>query len=330
MAGWWGYTSGMTEELPDSPNESPTDYVVPHWPSADHCGIVAVIGKANAGKSTLVNRLLGEKVSIVTAIAQTTRNVVRGILTEKRGQLVFLDTPGIHKPITPLGKRMNSVARDAVEGSDAILLVLDGSVPPSPEDEGWFRRLLFADEPVVVAINKRDRSDWNPEPYRALWSTLEADKKQAKAATWLEISAETGDGVDGLMDHLFGLMPPGPLLFPAEVLTDFPRKLAIADIIREKIIPGLLDELPHMVAVGVDKIIEGDEWTIEATVYVAKPTQKGIVIGHKGRRLKTAKYQAEQDLSAIFERKVTLTLWVKAEKNWTQNHFLLKQLGYVE
>ena len=295
------------------------------------CGIAALVGRANVGKSTLMNNLLGEKVSIMSPIAQTTRNLIRGVLTDERGQVVFLDTPGVHQAKYDLGKLMNKTARGSISGSDAILLVLDASQPPRKEDEGWMRRLLFEDAPVIMVLNKNDQKEQNGRLYKAAWKTIMEEKDHQKEVTWRKISALNGQGTEALMELLYEYMPEGPLLFPEELLSDFPRKLSISDIIREKLFGVLKEELPHAVAVFIKRLEEDDEMMdIEADVYVNKPSQKGIVIGHKGRQLKLVTAEAEKELYEIYEKKIKLRLWVKVEKNWSSNFWILKKLGYAE
>lgn len=292
--------------------------------------MVAVVGRANVGKSSLVNALLGEKVSIVSPVAQTTRNMIRGILTEPRGQIVFVDTPGVHKAGSELGKLMNRVARGAVEGVDVVLLVLDGSEPPQLEDEGWMSRLLFADVPVVACLNKSDLGAGREPAYRALWAARAREKNVNKEPVWVSVSAQSGDGLPALLERLHGYMPEGPLLFPADVLTDYPRKLAMSDVIREKLFADLRDEVPHAVAVWIEHLAETPErWDVDVAIYVNKSSQKGIVLGEKGRRLRKAKRRAEAELSEIYGRPVALKMWVKVEKDWSRNFWMLKKLGYV-
>ena len=320
-----------------------------------HVGLIAIVGRANVGKSSLINAILEEKVSIVSPVAQTTRNVVRGILTEPRGQLVFLDTPGVHKAASDLGKLMNKMARTSVEGCDLILFVLDASQPPREEDRGWMSRLQRQPLPVVAVLNKSDAGPSYAEAHRAQWSevsrglaeSMRAAKEAAAAETaaprdenslfvntqepiWLETSAMNGTGVPGLVAKLFALVPEGPYLFPDNVLTDYPRRLAIADVIREKLYACLHDELPHAVAVWVEKLEEGEhEWQVSAVIYVTKPSQKGIVIGTKGRLLRKVKRSSEGELTAIYGHPVQLQLWVKIEKDWSKNFWLLKKVGYM-
>ena len=305
-------------------------------------GLIAIVGRANVGKSSLINAILEEKVSIVSPVAQTTRNVVRGILTEPRGQLVFLDTPGVHKAGNDLGKMMNRMARASVEGCDAVMFVVDGSEPPRDEDRGWMTRLQRAGLPVLVVVNKGDLGSDRIEQFRSVWKEASAraaefpnaDQEGVKPSPapepiWMETAALTGAGVPELVARLFELAPVGPYLFPADVLSDYPRKLAIADVIREKLYGSLHDELPHAVAVWVEKFDDtGDIWKVNAVIYVTKPSQKGIVIGTKGRILRKVKRSAEGELETMYGRPVQVELWVKIEKDWNKNFWMLKKFGY--
>ena len=293
-------------------------------------GIVAIVGRTNVGKSTLVNHLLGEKVSIVSDTVQTTRNVIRAILTEEHGQLVFLDTPGVHKAQGELGKNLNKAARSAVQGTDVVLLVIDGSTKPELEDDGWFRRLTREEVPCIIALNKSDRKANHAEAYRQLWEEIKAEKESTLQPLWATVSALKGDGMAALLDTLFKSVPEGPPLFPENILTDYPRKLNIADVIREKLFHRLHDELPHAVAVWVEGIEEQEKkWTVEASIYVERHSQKGIVIGEKGRLLKWVREQAEKELYEMYGVRFKLKLWVKVEKNWRKNFWILKKLGYA-
>jgi len=252
-----------------------------------------VVGRTNVGKSTLLNALLGEKVSIVSDTVQTTRNVIRAILTEERGQLVFLDTPGVHRAEGELGKNLNKMARSSVSGTDAVLLVLDASAKPWQEDEGWMRRLMKDEMPCAILLNKTDLGTGFIETYKELWAKVAEEKQSTLQPVWLEASALKGEGLSALTDTLFSMVPEGPLLFDGDMLTDYPRKLNMADVIREKLFNRLHDELPHCVAVWVETISEKEKgWEIEADVYVERHSQKGIVIGEKGRLLKSVQYEA--------------------------------------
>lgn len=294
-------------------------------------GMVAVVGRANVGKSTLVNRLLGEKVSIVSPVAQTTRNLVRGILTEERGQLVFLDTPGMHKAESDLGKLMNRVSRASVEGTDIAMLVLDASSRPKVEDDGWMRRLMKEpDVKVLCVLNKSDAEPQCGEAYRELWRTIAEEKGSQVKPTWIPTSATRGSGCDTLLADLFEAVPLGPYLFPDDILTDFPRKLTIGDVVREKYFAVLKQELPHSLAIWVEEIEDSRQpWHVSGIVYVERHGQKGIVLGKKGSLLKKVQREAEQDLAEMYGVPMKLDLWVKVEKDWTKNFWILRKLGYA-
>jgi GTP-binding protein Era len=299
-------------------------------PDELRAGVAAVVGRTNVGKSTLLNALLGEKVSIVSDTVQTTRNVIRAILTEPRGQIVFLDTPGVHKAEGELGKNLNKMARSSVSGADAALLVLDASSRPWQEDDGWMRRLIRDDRPCVILLNKTDLGTSFIRAYRELWETVAAEKGSDLKPVWMEGSALKGGGLPELTDALFAMIPPGPPLFPEDMLTDYPRKLNMADVIREKLFDRLHDELPHCLAVWVETIREGaKEWTVEADVYIERNSQKGIVIGAKGRQLKSVQYEAGKELAEMYGVPVKVKLWVKVEKNWRKNFWILRKLGYA-
>lgn len=304
----------------------------PQSPSpSKRCAVVGIVGRTNSGKSTLLNRMVGEKISIVSPIVQTTRNTIRGILTDDKGQLVFIDTPGLHKSQGTLGTLMNRMARQASAGVDILLIVFDGSCRPHLEDDGWMHRALSAEQPVVFALNKSDQSLFYEAAYHELWQAIQTEKKMQRDVTWVKTSAVHPAGAVDLLDVLYTLAQPSEAyLFPEDIVTDYPRKLAIADVIREKFLSRLHDELPHELGVKVEQIDEThDAWAVSATVYVNRVSQKGIVIGPKGRTLKYVKQCAEPELSDIFSVKVSLDLWVKVEKDWMKNFWLLQQMGYA-
>lgn len=294
---------------------------------------MAVVGRANVGKSSLLNALLGEKVSIVSPVAQTTRTVVRAILTEPRGQLAFLDTPGVHRAHNDLGRLMNRAARAAAEGVDIVLLVLDASLPPTQEDEGWMRRLARRAEGahLVFALNKCDLGAAGEPALRAAWQTAAAAVGgAAPAPDWVSVSAKTGDGLAQLLERLFERAPVQPFPFPEDVLTDYPRGLAIADAVREQLFLRLRDEVPHRIAVATEHLSEQPEgWTAVVAIYVERHSQKGIVIGHKGRLLRAVRRAAEAELANGYDTPVRLELVVRVEPNWTRNYWFLKRIGYV-
>ena len=364
---------------PQTPQVDPTE--APAGTPVAHAGVVAVVGRTNAGKSTLVNRLIGEKVSIVSPVVQTTRSLVRGILTESRGQIVLLDTPGLHRSRNLLGASMNKAARASVGGADAVLLLCDASRAPEQEDEGWMQRLVRSEAPVVIFLNKADsacrekafRECWDravahsEERYASLRAAAAPEgaeaagkapapgegaapaprarpekpwKRRARAASepprpivrprWLIGSAKTGEGVGELLDALFGLLPAGPMLFDGATISDHPQKLAVADVIREKLFGLFRDELPHSIGVSVESIVHRPDGSVavKGTIYVRRSNQKGIVLGEKGRTLRTARRQSEAELRELFDAPVECDLWIRVEPNWDENFFLLRQIGY--
>ena len=303
--------------------------------------MVGVVGRTNAGKSTIVNQMVGEKVSIVSPVEQTTRNTIRGIVEDPRGQLVLLDTPGLHKAVGPLGKLLNGMARASSAGVDILLVVFDAAHEPQLEDEGWMSRVARErPEKVVFALNKCDRSPFYETMFRDAWKNV--DRREGAAETfaarpappepvWITCCGIRKGGCDALMDALFDLAEPGPALFPEDVVTDYPRKLAIADVVREKLLQRLRDEVPHEVGVAVKDLYEDRKrgWDVAVTIYVNRPSQKGIVIGPRGSLLKAVRQSAEPELSDMFGVKVRLELWVKVEPNWMKNGRLLAEMGYL-
>jgi len=265
-------------------------------------------------------------------VAQTTRNLVRAILTEGRGQVVFLDTPGTHTSgKKELNQKMNKIARTSTEGVDAVMLVVDRAVKPALEVDGWMRRLAKeTDIRLVFVLNKCDRPDKAADEVKTSWREIAEQKGCVLDPEWLEVSADSGEGVDHLRDRLMEAMPEGPYLFPEDMVSDFPRKLAIADIIREKFFHRLRQELPHSVAVWVEHLDDsGPDWKIEAHVYVRQHSQKGMVIGKKGRVLKAVRGEAASEIHEIYGPHVRLTLVVKVEKDWDKNFWILRKLGYA-
>ncbi|MYD03999.1 MAG: GTPase Era [Acidimicrobiia bacterium] len=290
-------------------------------------GFVAVMGRPNVGKSTLINGLVGEKVTITSGRPQTTRSNVRGILSinEPPAQIVFVDTPGLHRPRTALGEHLNSLAYRTLADSDAALFIVEATARVGPGDRRLAEHLLesFDPEQVLVVVNKVDIARKSRVAERlgetALWSF----------GTYIPVSALTGDGLDRIVNELLPRLPKGPALYPPDMVGDQPEEVLVAETVREKLLPGLKEELPHSVAVKTEAIEIGADGLarIEVVIYVERESQKGIVVGAGGTRLREAGTRARQDLEKRFGRKVFLGLRVKVEKDWQRYPDRIERLG---
>ena len=322
--------------------------------------VVGVVGRTNAGKSTLVNRLVGEKVSIVSPVEQTTRNTVRGIVSDPRGQLVLLDTPGLHKAVGTLGKLLNRMARRSAAGTDVTCVVFGAAQEPQLEDIGWMQRVAKENpEKVVFVLNKADRAPFFEGMYKDAWEDIrretldvESSVSGLKSSTpvWAKSIATTEGGANSVLDALFDFAEEGEPLFDDDIVTDYPRKLAIADSIREKYLAKMHQEVPHEMGILVKKVKElkgckvsefqGDKvsglqgckedvWEVDVEVLVNRASQKPIVIGKGAETVKYVRKCAERELSDIFGVKVALEIWVRVEPNWMKNERLLAEMGYL-
>ncbi len=292
-------------------------------------GFVPVVGRPNVGKSTLVNALVGRKVAIISSRPQTTRNAIRGVLTgtDDDGtplyQVVFVDTPGLHKPKTELGNRLNALVYGTLAEADAVVFVIDATAPIGPGDRLIAERLRAAKADVVVAVNKVDKA--GKEQVAA--QLLEASRWDFGA--YVPVSALKGANLAPLVQGVVERLPEGPLYFPPEMVTDQPDEIVAAEIIREKFLSRLREELPHSVAVVVDDMFRrGDLLVIEARVIVERESQKGIVIGKGGAVLRAAGTEARQELEILFGTRVHLELRVKVEPDWQRRPQLLDRLGF--
>ena len=289
-------------------------------------GFVSIVGRPNVGKSTLVNSLVGEKVAIISSRPQTTRNTIRGIVTlaEENTQLVLVDTPGIHKPRTALGERLNTLVYGSLAEADAVLFVLDATRPIGPGDRRIAERLMQAKTPVVVVVNKVDIADKE----QVLLQLGEAGEWDFDA--YVPISAKKADGMDLVIRELVGLCEPGPFFFPPDAKSDQPDRLLAAELIREKYLARLRDELPHSLAVVINDLETLDNGVvhIDATAYVERESQKGMVIGKGGRLVRDVGTEARVDLEKLFGTRVFLDLNVKVEKDWQTKDDLLDRLGF--
>ena len=301
--------------------------------------VIGVVGRTNAGKSTLVNALVGEKVSIVSPVEQTTRNTVRGIVSDPRGQLVLLDTPGLHKAVGTLGTLLNRMARRSAAGTDVTCVVFDAAEEPQLEDIGWMQRIAKEKpEKVLFVLNKADRAPFFETMFRDAWKEClgvqEGSGVQEEAASsepvWVKCIASTPGGAKSVLDALFEFAEEGERLFDDDIVTDYPRKLTIADSIREKYLAKLHQELPHELGVVVKKIVEErDGWQVTADILVNRASQKPIVIGKGAETIKYVRKCAERELKDIFGLPVRLELWVRVEPNWMKNQRLLAEMGYL-
>ena len=301
-------------------------------PDGHRAGMVGLVGRPNTGKSTLLNHLVAEKVAIVTEVPGTTRNAIRGVLTRADAQLVFLDTPGLAKPRTLLTQRLNALVRDTWEGVDLICLLVDVAAGVGPGDRFLAGELAGVDTPIVAVANKidlvRPKERMLPELERL--AGLLGDDREFDAI--VPVSAATGDNVDHLVEVLIDRLPVAPRLLPPDAVSDQPEHQLAAEILREKLIGQVQDELPHSIAVTVESIDEDDDrddlLRVDAVIHVERASQKPIVIGRDGAGLKAAATAARQELEVLLGAKVYLSTHVRVAKEWQRDAKQLGRLGY--
>lgn len=291
-------------------------------------GFVAIIGRPNVGKSTLLNQILGQKIVITTDKAQTTRKRIKGILTTQEGQIVFVDTPGVHKPLNKLGEFLLDEAKIAVPDADVILFLVDGSDPAGKGDNWIAQNLLQTKIPIIIVMNKVDKIK---KPEKVEENLLSYKTLFNENLPVVKISAKTGRNIDTLLKNIYKKLPDGEALYPEDVVTEETMRDVTEEIIREKILLNTSDEIPHSVAVKVTNYFEKEDIDkIYATIYCEQKSQKGILIGKGGNLLKKIGTEARLELEKIVEKKVYLELEVKVEKDWRKKQKVLKNFGYQQ
>ena len=288
-------------------------------------GFVAVVGRPNVGKSTLINALIGDKIVIVSDKAQTTRNRIICVYTDQEKQIVFMDTPGIHKPKHKLGEFMVTAAVDSLKEVEAVLFLVASNEKRGPGDNFIIEQLQKVKVPVYLCINKIDTLTKED-----LLKVIVSYQDAYPFAGVIPISALEKENLDVLLDELTSKLPEGPQYFPEDMITDQPERLLISDMIREKILLTTRDEVPHSIAVEVEEMKTRDDGTtyIRATIFVERDSQKGIIIGNKGAMLKQLGAQSRLDIQRLLGTKVYLDLWVKVKKDWRNKSGMLSELGY--
>ncbi|MFC5703652.1 GTPase Era [Cohnella faecalis] len=288
-------------------------------------GFVAIIGRPNVGKSTLMNQVIGQKIAIMSDKPQTTRNKIHGVYTTDEAQIVFLDTPGIHKPNSKLGNYMVKAAEDALNEVEAVLFLTDVSEELGGGDRYIIERLKRVNTPVFLVMNKIDKV--HPE---ALLPIIEKYRKLHDFTEIVPVSALQGNNVNTLLEQITKYLDEGPMYYPADQVTDHPEQFVCAELIREKILQMTREEIPHSIAVEIESMGTGDNGVVNigAVIYVERDSQKGIVIGKNGALLREVGKQARQDMERLLGSKIFLELWVKVKKDWRNRESVLKTLGF--
>jgi len=289
-------------------------------------GFVTIIGRPNVGKSTLLNRIIGEKIAIISDKPQTTRNRIQCVYTSDKEQIIFLDTPGIHKPKNKLGNYMVNISKDTLSEVDVILWLIDESLEIGPGDRYILEEIKNVNTPKILVINKADKMTKDEITHIA-----DNYKQFNIFKSIISISAKKGYGVDNLLNAITDILPEGPQYFPDDVITDQPERQIVSEIIREKALNYLDDEIPHGIAVGIDmmrKRENKDIIDVNATIYCERESHKGIIIGKNGRKLKGIGKSSRIDIERLLGSQIYLTLWVKVEKNWREKEKLVRYFGY--
>lgn len=290
-----------------------------------HSGFVTIVGKPNVGKSTLMNALVGEKIAIVSSRPQTTRSRIMGVLTRDDWQMVFLDTPGIHRPRTKLGEYMMDSVRGAMDGTDMLMLLMDAS-HISEQDRSIAADMGKRSFPKFLVLNKIDLI--HPEQLLGIIASF-AD---AGFDAVIPVSAKSGDGLEELVQALAAKLPEGPQYFPEDMMTDQPERVICAEIVREKALMHLSEEVPHGIGVEIMRILKESDTltTIDATIYCERESHKGIIIGKQGSMLRVIGSEARADIEKLMDTHINLKLWVKVRPDWRNRKEDLRNLGYEE
>ncbi|SDI94704.1 GTPase Era [Salimicrobium halophilum] len=288
-------------------------------------GFAAIVGRPNVGKSTFMNRVIGEKIAIMSDKAQTTRNKIQGVYTDEESQIVFIDTPGIHKPKHKLGNYMVHAAEQSFNEVDIVLFMIDAEQGYGRGDQFIIDRLKQTDQPVYLIINKIDRV--HPDD---LMTLIEQYKELMEFAEIIPISALEGNNVTHLLDVIKGQLEEGPQYYPDDHITDHPERFVISEFIREKVLHLTREEIPHSIAVVIEGMEEQEDGSIhvQAAIIVERKSQKGIIIGKQGSMLKEVGTRARKDIESLLGSKVYLELWVKVQKDWRNRAIDLNDFGY--
>ena len=289
-------------------------------------GFVGIVGRPNVGKSTLLNAILGEKIAITTDKPQTTRNAIRGIYTKDDLQMIFIDTPGIHKPRNKLGEYMTSAATNTFAEVDAIIFIVDDALSKGPGDKYIVDLLKQTDTPKILVINKMDQME--PDEFAEIYGEYE---QLGMFTEILGTAAIDGTNVQDVIDAASRFMEEGPMYFPEDMITEDPVRFVVSEIIREKILMYLQDEVPHGVAVEIESFEEEEGLTsISAVIYCERKSHKGMIIGKGGRKLKGIGKSAREEIEGLLGTKVFLQTWVKVKENWRDSDIALSNFGYKE
>jgi GTPase len=288
-------------------------------------GFVAIVGRPNVGKSTLMNQVIGQKIAIMSDKPQTTRNKIHGVYTTEEMQIVFLDTPGIHKPFSKLGDFMVKAAESALEEVEAVLFLTDVTEELGGGDRYIIERLKNVDTPVFLVLNKIDKV--HPE---ALLPIIEKYRKLHDFSEIVPVSALKGNNVNALLEQVAKYLPEGPMYYPADQVTDHPEQFVCAELIREKILLKTREEIPHSIAVEIESMGAGENGVVNigAIIYVERDSQKGIIIGKSGALLKEIGQLARFDIERLLGSRIFLELWVKVKKDWRNRESVLRSLGF--